>query len=189
MGREEIINRILEDAQQEAAAIAEEAQKNADEAVRAAEARAEQMKAETEAEIAERALRISEGKAAAARLDCAKILLAEKRRVLDEIYALALGKLLSLGEHDALELLSRLLRENAEAGDEVVFTQDCPYAVQASRLSVIAEKKLKVSEVREGRGGGFVLRGVRCDKDVTFRSILAADREENQSALAAQLFK
>ncbi len=189
MGKEDIIARILSDAEREAQAIVEEAQREAESRVAEANAAAEKLKAETEEEIAARAKRISEGKAAAARLDSSKLLLAEKRRVIDEIYARALKSLLSLGEHESLALVERLLKENAEEGDEVVFAADYPYAAKAARLSVIAEKNLKVGKTRAGTGGGFLLLGKTCDKDVTFRALLALDREKNEPALAAQLFK
>ncbi len=188
MGKEEIIERILSDAAREAQTVAEEAQKDAEQTLSEAERQILALKTETEEEIAARAQRISEGKAAAARLDSSKLLLAEKRRVIDEIYSRALKQLLSLSEHDSLALVERLLKENAEEGDEVVFAADYPHALKAARLPVIAEKKLTVGKP-QGTGGGFVLRGKTCDKDITFRALLAFDREEHEPALAAELFK
>ncbi len=188
MGKEDIIARILSDAEREAQAIVEEAQREAESRVAEANAAAEKLKAETEEEIAARAKRISEGKAAVARLDSAKILLAEKRRVIDEIYARALQSLLSLGEHESLALVGRLLKEYAEEEDEVVFAADYPFAEKAACLPVVAEKKLRIGKTRAGTGGGFLLRGRVCDKDVTFRALLALDRAENEPALAAKLF-
>ncbi len=188
MGKEDIIARILSDAEQEALQVMEEAQKSADSAIAAAKTKVGALKAETEEEISARAKRISEGKAATARLDSSKLLLAEKRRVIDEIYSRALAQLLSLGEHESLMLVGRLLKENAEEGDEVVFASDYPYAAKAARLPVIAEKKLTVGKP-QGTGGGFLLLGKVCDKDVTFRALLALDRAEHEPALAAQLFR
>lgn len=188
MGKEDIIARILSDAEQEARQIVEEAQTKADDRIAEAHARAAALKAETEAEISERAKRISEGKAATARLDSSKLLLAEKRRVIDEIYNRAFQRLLALSEHDSLVLVERLLKENAEEGDEVLFMSDYPHAVKAAQLPIIAERKLKIGK-SQGTGGGFLLRGAACDKDVTFVALLALDREENVPALAAKLFK
>ncbi len=187
MGKEAIIERILFDAGQEAGAIVEEAQKQAESRLAEAKTKAAELKAETEEEISERSKRISEGKAATARLDSSKLLLAEKRRVIDEIYDRALKGLLSLGEHESLALVERLLKENAEEGDEVVFAADYPHIAKAARLPVISEKKLTVGKP-QGTGGGFLLRGKVCDKNVTFRALLALDREEQESALAAKLF-
>lgn len=188
MGKEDIIARILSDADAEAGKIVETAQQNAADRIAEAEEGAKSLKAETEEEISARAKRISEGKAAAARLDSSKLLLAEKRRVIDEIYARALNALLALGEHESLVLVERLLKENAEEGDEVVFASDYPHALKAARLPVVAEKKLKVGK-SQGTGGGFFLRGKACDKDVTFRALLSFDREKSEPALAARLFK
>ncbi len=37
-------------------------------------------------------------------------------------------------------------------------------------------------------GGGFILKGKSCDKDVSYGAMLAADREERVAEIAAQLF-
>lgn len=188
MGKEEIIERILSDAEAEAREIVAKAEKEAAERAARAEADAAELRAEVEAEVGERSRRISEGKAAAARLENAKIMLAEKRRVLDELYESALVRLLALKEREQLALLSRLLEETAEEGDEVLFAEDFPYAAQAAKLPVVSARKLSVSAQRARVKGGFVLRGKLCDKDVSYEALLRADREEHQAELAARLF-
>lgn len=188
MGKEAIIERLMADAEREAGAIVAEAQKEAESRAAEARAAADRLKAETAEEIRGRAKRIAAGKSAAARLEASKILLAEKRRAIGEIYARALKELLSLGEHDSLALVSRLLAENAEEGDEVIFSSDYPFAAKAAKLPVVGEKHLRVSERPGGTGGGFTLCGKTCDKDVTFAALLAADRAEREPALAAKLF-
>lgn len=188
MGREAIVERILSDAHEEAERLLKAAKEEADGILSdAASAREERLK-ETDGEIAERAERIREGRAAAARLDSQKILLLEKRRVIDEIYARALKELLALPEREALLLTERLLRENAEEGDEVRFAADFPYAEKAAALAVFKEKKLTLSNERALAGGGFRLCGKKCDRDVSYAALLALDREEHQSALARKLF-
>lgn len=188
MGTEGIVARILSDAEREAEEIVRAAEERKAQTVEGARARAAKEREEAEAELAERARRLSEGKAAAARLDSAKILLAEKRRVLDEMYARALAQLLALPEHDSLELLSRMLGAYAEEGDEVVFACDFPYAWKAAQLPVVKARKLKIAKERGGAGGGCILRNGRCDKDLTFSQLLAHDREEHQADLARKLF-
>lgn len=188
MGTEDIVARILSDAEEEAKALIAAAEQSAAETASAARLRREARKAETEKEVSARADRIREGKAAAARLDSQKILLAEKRRVVDNIYARALIRLLELPQRESLALLSRLLEENAEEGDEVVFASDYPHCAEAAELPVIRAKKLTVSKEKGEAGGGCILRGERCDKDLRFSALLALDREEHQAELAAKLF-
>ena len=189
MSKEAIIERILSDAEAESAAIIAEANARAEETVAQANARAEARRAETEAELAEKSQRIRDGRAAAARLDSAKILLAEKRRVLDVIYARAFEKLLALSEKESLTLVERLLKENAANGEEIVFAKSFAYAEEATKLSVIKERGLKISSEKADIDGGFLLRGEACDKDLSFGAILSLDREEHQAELAQKLFR
>lgn len=188
MSREAIIERILSDADAEAEEILKTGEAEAEKLLSDAEARVAARKAETDAEVKERVRRIEEGKAASARLESKKILLAEKRRVIDEIYARALKELLALPEREALALVGRLLGECAHEGDEVLFAADFPYAEKAAELKVFKEKKLSASKERAGKGGGFLLRGKLCDRDVSYAALLLQDREEHQAELAAKLF-
>ena len=189
MGKEAIIERILSDAEAERATLVSDAQARAEAIIADANARAEARRAEAEAEVSERARHILDGRAASARLDSAKILLAEKRRVLDDIYARALNTLLALDERESLKLYERLLIENAETGEEVVFARCFAYAENAAMLPVIKERNLKISAERADINGGFLLRGKNCDKDISFSALLALDREEHQSELAEALFR
>lgn len=189
MGREEIVARILEDARAEAAEKEAAAQARAEAVVRAAEETAERERAQAEADAQARAEGILEGKRAAARLDSGKARLAERRKVLDAIYKRALDNLLALEKKSALLLAERLLREYAEEGDEIVFSENYAYAEEAANLPAVKEFGLRVSPNREKLSGGFVLRGLRADKDCSYAALLAADREEHQTELAAALFR
>lgn len=188
MGRQEIIDRILSDARAEADEIESAARERADRAVAQAEREAAASEAEAAAEAEARALALLEGRRAAARLDGKKLLLAERRRVIAAIYARALDRLIALDEKETLALSSRLLEENAETGDTVVFARNYPYAEGVARLSVVKERSLGISPVREDLSGGFLLRGEKADKDLTYGALLAADREANQSEIFRKLF-
>ena len=118
MSKEAIVERILSDAGNEADAIVKDAEEKAAAVVAAASARAEKGRRDSEAEVRAKTASISERRAAAARLDSAKILLSEKRRVIDAIYAEALGRMISLSEEECLALTDRLLKAYAEEGDE-----------------------------------------------------------------------
>ena len=188
MGKEEIITRILSDAEAEAAEIVRSAEERAQEITAAAKARAAEDMAEAEAEAGARAKRISDGKAATARLESAKILLAEKRRVMDEIYARALKELLSLSESESLKLFERLLDENAEEGDVIVLAKNFAYASGVEKLPVIKKRGLTISKERADISGGCLLRGEKSDKDLSFTALLNADKEEYQAEIAEKLF-
>lgn len=188
MGGQDIVQRIISDAEKEAENIISDAESKAAKTVAEASARAERIKTGNAAEVAERAKSIADGKAATARLDGAKIFLGEKRGVIDEVYARALKKLNELKEGDAVYLANRLLNQFAEEGDEIVFAENFRYAQKVAALDVVKEKGLKVSSKRAELDGGFVLSGKICDKDVSYGALLAADREQKQAQIATEIF-
>lgn len=188
MGREEIVARVLSDARAEADGIVEAARKRAEDIVRAAELASEGEIAEAEREAEQRAALITDGRAATARLDSRKIVLAEKRRVIDGVYLRALASLVCLERRESLLLAEKLLTENAEEGDEIVFSENYPYAEDVLSLPVVRERKLTASGERPALSGGFLLRGKSSDKDVTYAAILEADREEHQADIARAIF-
>jgi len=189
MSVEKLTERILADATAEAESIVAEAQTKADKIIAEANAKAEALRVETEAEVAEKRKSILEKRAAAARLDSAKILLAEKRKVIDAIYGEALDRLLKLPKEDCIRLIASLLTKYADEGDEIFFAQSFSYADEIKALPVITEKGLKISEERLPISGGIRLTGRLCDKDLSFEAILHADREVNQAEIAVELFK
>lgn len=188
MGREEITERILADAERDCERVLSDAEARAKSMIGEAEASAFRAKEETRAETEAQIGRLFEVRSAAARLDAQKLALGEKRRVLDVLYALALNALVKMNEKDSLALFSRLIEEYAEQGDEVVFAENFAYAEAAARLPVLKERGLTVAKERAKLEGGFMLRGKVCDKDLSYGALLSADAEENRAALAARLF-
>ncbi len=188
MSEQAIVERIISDAEEEARAIIREAEERAKATVAEANTRAERNRRGTEAEVKAKAESIFDGKAAAARLDGAKILLGEKRGVIDRVYARALEKLLNLSERETLYLCKRLIEEHAEEGDELVFADNFRYVQAVSALPIVKEKKLKVSTKHATLDGGFMLCGKNSDKNLSFGALLAMDREEKQAELASVIF-
>lgn len=188
MSVQAIVDRIIADAETKAAATEAEARAAAEKMTADTLRGIERDRAGVAAEISARTKAILDGKAATARLDCAKILLAEKRRVLDEVYAQALRGLKNLERPKAVALAARLLETYAEIGDEIVFADGYKYAGDVANLPVVAEKKLKVAVKTADIDGGFVLSGKNSDKDLSFSALLAADREERQAEIAAKIF-
>lgn len=188
MSVQAIVDRIIADAETKAAATEAEARAAAEKMTADTLRGIERDKAGVAAEVNARTKAILDGKAATARLDCAKILLAEKRRVLDEVYAQALKGLKNLERPKAVALAARLLGDFAEVGDEIVFADGYKYRDDVANLPVVAEKKLKVAVKTADIDGGFVLSGKNSDKDLSYGALLAADREERQAEIAAKIF-
>lgn len=188
MSKEEIVERIIFDAEEEASAIVKAAEEKAAQTIADAESKAEEGRKTTEAEVANKVKSILDGKAATARLDCAKIMLGAKREVIDGIYARALQALIELDKENALALAEKLLQLYAEEGDCIAFAENYPYAAEVAAFSVVKEKGLRVSSDRVDIDGGFILVGRQSDKNLSYGALLAADREENQAEIASQIF-
>ena len=188
MSKELIRERILSDAQKETMEILASAEEKAAAIIAEANLRAQKEKEETEKEVKEKADSVYEKRAAAARLESSKILLAEKRKVLDNVYALALERLVSLDLEQALALSERLLKAYAEEGDEILFAENFKYAKEVALLPVVSERNLSVSKDCIKLDGGFLLKGKKADKDLSYGALLKADKDEHQAELAREIF-
>ncbi len=188
MGKQDIIGRILSDAEAEASAMLEEAASRAESIRKNAEDAAAREREKAQKECEKKRLALLEGRRAAARLDAQKIALSGKRRVIDVVYGRAEDRLSKLEEDASLALVSSLLERYAEKGDEVVLAEDYPFLAGVKKLPVVREKALTVSEEGAKISGGVILRNQSCDRDLSLSSLLAADKEAHQAELAGMLF-
>ena len=188
MSMQKVVERILSDAREESTKTLKLAEEKAAKLKEEAAMRAEQMKRDTEQETKEYERSLLEKTAASARLECAKILLKEKRTAIDTVYSLALSRLISLDKESCLLLCERLLKAYAEEGDELYFAENFAFVNEVKILPIVAEKKLKISSLRIALDGGFKLVGEKADKDLSYGALLANDREKYQSALAEEIF-
>lgn len=193
MSVESIVERIRSDGKNEAEAILAAGKRKAEETENGAKAEAERLRRETESDVEKRAAAVAAHFAATARLDVKKIMLAARKKAVENVYAEAKKRLIDLGEEETLTLFNRLLCRYAEEGDAVIFADGFRYAEGVKLLPVFAEKKLKaVSDGAAFAGvkidGGLYLAGKTADKDLSFDALLKADREENESRIAAELF-
>lgn len=188
MSKQAIVDRIISDAEATARGIINNAEKDAQSLIEKVQQSCERDKLGVEAEVAEKVKAIEDGMAAAARLDGAKVLLKEKRKVIDAVYANALKRLNGLEKSKALNLAARLVKEYAEEGDEIVFASVYPYKSEVAALPEVREKKLKISAKTADISGGFMLYGKHSDKDISFAALLNADRDLFQAEIAQKLF-
>ncbi|MCD8201328.1 MAG: hypothetical protein LUD47_04610, partial [Clostridia bacterium] len=101
----------------------------------------------------------------------------------------ALKNLNALGVEDAVELCESLLVKYAEDGDEIVFASGFPYVEKVESLNVVKERGLKVSfDKNDEIDGGFMLKGKNADKDLSYATLLADDRKENETEIARRIF-
>ena len=189
MSKQEIIDRILADADAESSSIVAEAEAKASKMLADAEAYAANERAETKLECEAYAKDVMEKRQAAARLECAKIELAAKRKVLDYAYTVALSKLKERSLEEPTAFYAWLLEKYAETDDVVYFAKDFAYVDAVAKLPVFAAKSLTVASERADIDGGVLLVGKKADKDVSLAALIARDKELNLSKVAAEIFE
>lgn len=190
-----VIEKILSDARNEAERIKREA----DEKEAAEESKfrrsLEEYGKQTES-LAEKAG--EEKKAhllAAARMEIAKQYLAEKGKILDEVFAEAQKKIQTLPDKQYCELFSELMLKAVETGDEEVIVDSNERRINQEfidemnrRLSSGRKGNLKLSGERHNIGAGLILRRGRIQTNVSLQVLLAQAHKDLEIELAKELF-
>lgn len=195
MEAEQVIEKILADAGAEADKIKKQAgQKQADEQAEFDEQLKEHKKhtkALAEKLASEKKLHLM----AAARMNIAKEHLAEKNKILDEVFDQARQKLQNLPGEQYRQLITNLMLEAVETGDEEVIIDKEEKRIDAALLEQVNSKlgsdrkgNLKLSEEKMPLGGGFILRRGKVKTNVSFDVLLSRARKEIEIDLAKGLF-
>jgi len=195
MGAEEVVEKILADAKAEGEKIKQQAEeKEAAEQAQLTE-QLDEYRKQTEALDQKAADDKKTHLLAAARMQIAKELLAEKRKILDEVFVQAHQRLGDLPDDQYRELVTKLMLEAVETGDEEVIIDeeekriDHEFIKQVNRqLGCGYKGNLRLADERGNIGGGFVLRRGRIKNNFTFKVLLARARKELEIELAKELF-
>ena len=195
MDAERVVIKILSDARAEAEKIAKQAKDNETAEQAKLTKQLDHYRQQTEI-LAKKAGEDEESHIlAAARMDIAKQLLAEKRKILDEIFGQARQQLQNLPEHGYRSLCTKLMLDAVETGDEEVIldknekriNQDFINQVNA-QLSSKGKGNLKLSDQRQDIGAGFILKRGQIKTNVSLGVLLDQARKELEIDLAKELF-
>lgn len=196
MDAEPVLEKILSDAQADAEKIR-----------KAAEAKQAEQQSQLDEQLREYrkqtdmlAQRAGEEKRAhllaAARMDSAKQLLAEKRKILDEVFVKAREQIENLSDEQYCELMAKLMLEAVETGDEEVVVDNKERRIDQKFIESINQQlaparkgNLKLSADRANLGGGFILKRSKVKNDVSIEVLLALARKELEIELAKELFE
>jgi len=195
MDAEQVVEKILSEAKAEAEKIKKQAQdRDAAEQAKLDEQLAD-YKAQTEM-LAQKAANAEKlHLLAAARMDIAKELLAEKRKILDEVFAQAREKLLNLPDEQYHKLITNLMLKAVETGDEEVIVDKNEKRIDQNlidqvnqRLGAGGKRNLRLSDERQDFGGGFILKRGKIKNNVSVDVLLAQARRDLEIQLAKELF-
>ena len=190
-----VIDKILSEAQSQADTIKQEADKKT--AVEKAEfdKQLAEYKKQTEVLAKKAGEEEKQHLLAATRMEIAKKLLAEKRKILDEVYERAQIQLRNMQDEEYCELMSKLMIEAVETGDEEVVIDNKETRIDQEFVKQVNRKlepgykgNLRFSGQKEDLGGGFVLRRGKIKNNVSLAVLLAQARKELEIRLAKELF-
>ena len=191
----QVVDKILADAKAEAAKIKKQTEAN--EAAEQAKLTEQLNEYKKQTEILAKKAGEDEQShiLAAARMDIAKQLLAEKRKILDEVFEQARQQLQNLPEHEYRSLCTKLMLEAVETGDEEVvvdkneqrINQDLIHQVN-QQLSSKGKGELKLSDQKQDIGAGFILKRGQIKTNVSLDVLLDQARKELEIDLAKELF-
>ena len=195
MDAEQVVEKILADAKAEA----EKIKKQADDKEAAEKAKLNEQLSDYKKQTELLAQKAGEDKKAhllaAARMDIAKDYLAEKRKILDEVFAQARQKLQNLPDGEYCKLMTKLMLKAVETGDEEIIIDKKEKRIDQKFIKHINRKlgpgykdNLRLADVRQNLGGGFILRRDKIKNNVSIEVLLAQARKELEIELAKKLF-
>ena len=195
MDAEQVVEKILADAKAEA----EKIKKQADDKEAAEQAKLNEQLGKYNKQTELLAQKAGEDKKAhllaAARMDIAKDYLAEKRKILDEVFAQARQKLQNLPDGEYRKLITRLMLKAVETGDEEVIIDNNEKRIDQKFIEQINRQlgpgykgNLRLADVRQNLGGGFILKRGKIKNNVSIEVLLAQARKELEIELAKKLF-
>ena len=196
MDAENVVAKILADARAEGEKIKRQAQeKQAAEQAKLDEQLAQYNK-QTDA-LAQKAAEAEKSHLlAAARMQIAKELLTEKRKILDEVFEQARRQLLNLPDRQYRQVIAGLMVRAVETGNEEVVVDKNEKRIDQELVNQVNQRlagqnkgNLRLSEQRQELGGGFILKRGKIRTNVSFEVLLNQARKELEIELAKELFE
>ncbi len=195
MEAEQVVEKILADARGEA----EKIEKQAEENQAAEQAKLDEQLSDYKKQTDIIAQKAGEDKKAhllaAARMDIAKDYLAEKRKILDEVFAQARQKLQNLPDGEYCKLMTKLMLKAVETGDEEVIVDNNEKRIDQKFIKNIKRElgpgykgNLRLSGEKQNLGGGFILKRGKIKNNVSLEVLLNQARKELEIELAKKLF-
>jgi V/A-type H+/Na+-transporting ATPase subunit E len=133
---------------------------------------------------------------AAARMNIAKEYLAEKRKILDEVFEQARRQLSNLPDDEYRTLIKKLLLDAVETGDEEVVVDTNEQRINHEFIKKINRQlgpgykgNLKLSNQKQNLGAGFILTRGKIKTNVSIEVLLEQARKELEIQLAKELFE
>lgn len=173
MALSDITQKILEDAKSEAESIVLDAKNEAEEIKAQAQNTIEENNKRIEEEASKKELIMERKTKTLIETERKSIILDEKRRVLDKVFADAVGKMASMPKEKAEEIMLGFFTK-IQDDEGIVYPAKNQAAVVSSAMKK-ANKSFTMGEERQDVQGGFVFIGKTTEADFSFDSIVAKE--------------
>ncbi len=185
-GKENIINKILSDADNRCVQIIADAERQAVETVQTAKEGVERERIALDKRIASNREERIRNAQANAELDAKKYSLSARQQLISDCYDEVYNRLAKYDAEERLDLLGELLTKYAEQGETVYVTSaDAPLVTQLWLNGF--EKGLKLGTKRLRADGGVVLEGEGYEKDLTLKRVVQYLKEQTEAKVASIL--
>ncbi|NIM02644.1 hypothetical protein GTN66_00600 [bacterium] len=197
MPLEKIIEKIIQDNDKEIKKIIDEAESRASQIVEEGRREAEKVARELTRQGEENARKVSERIVTLASLESRKRILAEKQRILGEVYQEVEKRIRNLNGRDYRELVKRIMLESCQTGEELVVVgkndkkridEKLINSVNAELVKVGKKGKLKLSSEPAFIADGFILRSGKIEISNSWENILRSLREKTEDEVIKLLF-
>jgi len=192
---QQVMDKILADARAEAETI----KKQAEEKLATEQSQLDQQLSEYKKQTELLAKKAADDKKlhllAEARMNIAKKLLAEKRKILDKVFAQAAQRLKDLPDDQYRQFITKLILDAVQTGDEEIIVGKDDKRINHDfvkelnrRLGPGYKGNLRLAEQREKFSGGFILKRGKVKTNASFEVLLEEARNSLETELAKDLF-
>ncbi len=195
MDGEQVIEKILADARAEADKIKKEAQAKLAQEQKLADEQLAGFRKQTEAIAQKSAADAKSQELSAVRMVLAKEELAEKAKILDDVFVKAEQQIRTLPDEQYRAMITKLMLDSVQTGHEEVIIDVNEKRIDQQFISKVNQQlaskgkgNLKLSSERRPIGGGFILRKGKIQDNASLKVLLGRARSKLEIELAKGLF-
>lgn len=185
-GKENIINKILSDADGKCVKLLETARLQAKSIVESVEQAVQKDRQQLDERIATISAERKRNRTLSAQLEARKYKLNAKQQLVSMCYAQAYQQIAKFSPSERTAFVGSLLEQYAEVGETVYVTEADGKVVSQAFLDGF-DKKLKLANTYIQADGGIVLEGVGYEKDLTLSRVVALLREKTEARVVKEL--
>jgi len=197
MPLEKILERIIQDGNQEIRKILDEAKSRASQIIEEGKREAQRLVETLAREGEENARKVRERIVTLAALESRKRILGEKQRILEELYLEVEKRIRDLNGRDYRELLKKIMVESCQTGEELVVVgekdrkridQKLINSVNAELVKAGKKGKLKLSSEPAPIPDGFILKSGKIEINNSWENTFRSLREKTEDEVIKLLF-